>query len=36
MAVLRENGYEGEIGLEYLPTLPALESLALTRRSLEV
>ncbi len=34
MAVLRQNGYEGEIGLEYLPTLPTLESLALTRRSL--
>jgi hydroxypyruvate isomerase len=34
MAVLRENGYDGEIGLEYLPTLPTLQSLALTRRSL--
>jgi hydroxypyruvate isomerase len=34
MAVLRKNGYGGEIGLEYLPTLPTLQSLALTRRSL--
>lgn len=32
--LLRERGYTGPIGLEYLPTLPIAESLALTRRTL--
>lgn len=32
--LLRERGYAGAIGLEYLPTLPLPESLALTRRAL--
>lgn len=36
MALLREKGYDREIGLEYLPTMPTLDSLALTRRSLGV
>jgi hydroxypyruvate isomerase len=34
MGILREKGYSGEIGLEYLPTLPTLESIALARRNL--
>jgi hydroxypyruvate isomerase len=34
MSVLRDKGYDGEIGLEYIPTLPTDESLALTRRTL--
>jgi hydroxypyruvate isomerase len=34
MATLRDKGYDGEIGLEYLPTKPTLESIALTRRTL--
>jgi hydroxypyruvate isomerase len=36
MGVLREKGYNGEIGLEYLPSLPSLESLALARRNLGI
>ena len=32
--LLRERGYTGAVGLEYLPTLPIADSLALTRRSL--
>jgi len=32
--LLRARGYDGAIGLEYLPTLPIRESLALTRRHL--
>lgn len=32
--LLRQRGYDGPIGLEYLPSLPIAESLALTRRSL--
>jgi hydroxypyruvate isomerase len=34
MSILRDQGYEGELGLEYLPERGTLESLALTRRSL--
>lgn len=34
MALLSDKGYIGEIGLEYLPTLPTLESLALARQTL--
>lgn len=34
MPLLQQRGYAGAIGLEYLPTLPIAESLALTRRSL--
>lgn len=34
MAVLREKGYRGEIGLEYFPSVPDGDSLALTRRGL--
>lgn len=34
MRVLKEKDYQGEIGLEYFPTVPADESLALTRRAL--
>jgi hydroxypyruvate isomerase len=34
MSTLREKGYSGSIGLEYIPSLPTLESLALTRRTL--
>jgi hydroxypyruvate isomerase len=34
MSVLKAKGYSGSIGLEYLPSLPMPESLALTRRSL--
>jgi hydroxypyruvate isomerase len=36
MKLLRDLGYDGDIGLEYLPTLPTLESLAQTRRTLGV
>ena len=32
--LLRQRGYTGAIGLEYLPTLPIAESLAFARRSL--
>lgn len=34
LPLLRQRGYTGAIGLEYLPTLPLPESLALTRRAL--
>lgn len=34
LPLLRQRGYTGPVGLEYLPTLPIAESLALTRRSL--
>eukprot|EP01037_Dinobryon_pediforme_P012145 gene12145-12231_t len=34
IGILRRLGYDGGIGLEYRPTLPILESLALTRKSL--
>lgn len=34
MAVLREKAYQGEIGLEYFPTVADGDSLALTRRAL--
>jgi hydroxypyruvate isomerase len=34
MATLHDKGYAGEIGLEYLPAKPTLESLALARRTL--
>jgi hydroxypyruvate isomerase len=34
MSTLREKGYVGEIGLEYIPAKPTLESLALTRHTL--
>lgn len=34
MAVLGKEGYEGELGLEYFPSVPDGESLALTRRGL--
>jgi hydroxypyruvate isomerase len=34
MSTLREKGYSSSIGLEYLPSLPTVESLALTRRTL--
>jgi hydroxypyruvate isomerase len=34
MALLRDQGYQGEIGLEYIPSGATLESLALTRRTL--
>jgi hydroxypyruvate isomerase len=34
LPLLRARGYAGPIGLEYLPSLPIAESLALTRRSL--
>lgn len=34
LPLLQRRGYSGPIGLEYLPTLPMPESLALTRRSL--
>ncbi|PKP94817.1 MAG: hydroxypyruvate isomerase [Alphaproteobacteria bacterium HGW-Alphaproteobacteria-16] len=36
MAGLRKLGYEGDIGLEYKPTLPPIESLEQTRKTLEV
>jgi hydroxypyruvate isomerase len=34
LPLLRQRGYTGAIGLEYLPTLPIDQSLALTRRHL--
>jgi hydroxypyruvate isomerase len=34
MALLREGGYVGDIGLEYLPTLPTGRSIAQARRTL--
>lgn len=34
MRILRDRGYDGEIGLEYMPAGPTLDSLALTRRTL--
>jgi hydroxypyruvate isomerase len=34
MAVLREKGYTGDIGLEYFPTVPTGESVALSARAL--
>jgi hydroxypyruvate isomerase len=34
--LLQRRGYRGAIGLEYLPTLPIAQSLALTRRNLGV
>lgn len=34
--LLRERGYAGAVGLEYLPTLPIRDSLALARRSLNL
>ena len=34
LALLERRGYRGDIGLEYLPTLPAAASLALARRGL--
>lgn len=34
LPLLRQRGYTGAIGLEYLPTLPIADSLALTRRTL--
>lgn len=34
LPLLQSRGYVGPIGLEYLPTLPMAESLALTRRTL--
>ncbi|NDY91874.1 TIM barrel protein [Ideonella livida] len=34
LPLLRQRGYTGSIGLEYLPTLPIDQSLALTRRTL--
>jgi hydroxypyruvate isomerase len=34
LPLLRQRGYTGAIGLEYLPTLPIDQSLALTRRQL--
>jgi hydroxypyruvate isomerase len=34
MSILGEKGYAGDIGLEYFPSLPMAESLALTRRTL--
>jgi len=36
MSVLRERGYTGDIGLEYLPTLPVAESIAQARRALGI
>jgi len=36
MRLLRALDYDGDIGLEYLPTLPTLDSLALTRRTLGI
>jgi hydroxypyruvate isomerase len=36
MQLLPRLGYDGDLGLEYLPSLPTLESLALTRRTLGV
>ncbi|MEK8052776.1 TIM barrel protein [Ideonella sp. DXS22W] len=34
LPLLKQRGYTGAIGLEYLPSLPHAESLALTRRTL--
>jgi hydroxypyruvate isomerase len=34
ISLLRELGYSGDIGLEYLPTLPSEQSIALARRTL--
>jgi len=34
LPLLRQRGYDGPIGLEYLPSLPIDQSLALTRRTL--
>jgi hydroxypyruvate isomerase len=34
MKTLRDKGYDGDIGLEYLPSRPTLQSLALTRHTL--
>lgn len=34
LPLLRERGYTGAVGLEYLPSRPIAESLALTRRAL--
>jgi hydroxypyruvate isomerase len=34
MALLQERGYTGDIGLEYLPTLPAEQSIGYARRTL--
>ncbi|GGY13280.1 TIM barrel protein [Massilia dura] len=36
MAVLREKGYAGEIGLEYFPSMADAESLAMTRKALGI
>lgn len=36
MSVLRERGYAGDIGLEYLPTLPVADSIAQARRTLGI
>jgi hydroxypyruvate isomerase len=36
MRVLREKGYGGGIGLEYMPSLPMPDSLALTHRTLGI
>jgi hydroxypyruvate isomerase len=36
MAVLREKGYAGEIGLEYFPSVADAESLAMTRKALGI
>lgn len=35
MKALRQNGYQGAIGLEYFPTLPEAESLKLVRDTLD-
>jgi hydroxypyruvate isomerase len=34
MRVLRDRGYDGEIGLEYMPAGPTLDSLTMARRTL--
>jgi hydroxypyruvate isomerase len=34
MSILREKGYEGDLGLEYFPSLPMVESLSLAKRTL--
>lgn len=34
MQTLQDLGYSGDIGLEYFPTLPMDQSLALTRHKL--
>lgn len=36
MQVLRQKGYAGSIGLEYMPSLPMSDSVALTRRTLGI